>query len=66
MRDEGYLREISNQLGFEVLTVTAEAVIDRLVCGVGTDMVTGGDQAALGGVYKLVAITMEERSASPL
>jgi nicotinate phosphoribosyltransferase len=57
VRDEGYLREISLQVGFEVTKVTAENVIHRLVFGVGTDLVTGGDQSSLGGVYKLVAVS---------
>ena len=57
VRDEGYLREVSLQVGFDAPKVTAEAVIDRLVFGVGTDLITGGDQASLGGVYKLVAIS---------
>ncbi|MCC7205862.1 MAG: hypothetical protein IT323_01060, partial [Anaerolineae bacterium] len=53
---EGYLREISLQVGEPVAKINAEAVIDRLVFGVGTDLITGGDQSSLGGVYKLVAV----------
>lgn len=56
VRDEGYLREISLQVGGEVGKISAEAVIDRLVFGVGTDLITGGNQSSLGGVYKLVAV----------
>ncbi len=56
VRDEGYLREISLQVGTEVGKISAEAVIDRLVFGVGTDLITGGSQSSLGGVYKLVAV----------
>lgn len=56
VRDEGYLRELRSQVGFDVGPIPAEAVIDRLVFGVGTDLITGGEQASLGGVYKMVAV----------
>ena len=56
VKDEGYRREISLQVGFDVPSISAEAVIDRLVFGVGTDLVTGGEESSLGGVYKLVAV----------
>lgn len=65
VRDEGYLREISLQVGFEVPKISAEDVIDRLTFGVGTDLITGGDQASLGGVYKLVAVREDDGVWAP-
>jgi nicotinate phosphoribosyltransferase len=65
VRDEGYLREISLQVGHEVAHINAETVIERLVFGVGTDLITGGSQASLGGVYKLVAVYEGERGWQP-
>ncbi len=42
----------------------AEAVIGRLVYGVGTRLITSGGDAALDGVYKLVAIQDARSSAA--
>jgi nicotinate phosphoribosyltransferase len=56
VRDEGYLREISLQVGFPVERFNAETLIDKLIFGVGTELVTGGHDSSLGGVYKLVAV----------
>jgi nicotinate phosphoribosyltransferase len=55
-RDEAYLREVSHQVGFSVARIDPEAVINRLTFGVGTQLITGGDQASLGGIYKLIAV----------
>lgn len=38
-----------------------EETISRLTYGVGTKLITGGEQSALGGVYKLVALNKEPK-----
>ncbi len=41
--------------------VDADSLINRLVYGVGTKLITSGGDAALDGVYKLVAICEEDK-----
>jgi nicotinate phosphoribosyltransferase len=65
VRDEGYRHEVSLQVGFTVEKINAEAVIDRLVFGVGTQLITGGEQSSLGGVYKLVAVADDQGAWEP-
>jgi nicotinate phosphoribosyltransferase len=50
------LREISLQVGFKVENLVAEEIINKLIFGVGTELITGGSESSLGGVYKLVAV----------
>ena len=38
-----------------------EETLSRLSYGVGTKLITGGEQSALGGVYKLVALNKEPK-----
>lgn len=70
------VRSILDAAGFEAAQIFAsndldETIIESLkiqgakisVWGVGTRLVTGGDQSALGGVYKLSAIRESESAA---
>jgi nicotinate phosphoribosyltransferase len=64
-RSETYLGEVSHQVGYSVAKLDPEAVIGRLTFGVGTHLVTGGDQSSLGGVYKLTAVKNEQGNWEP-
>ncbi len=59
--DELVLRQILEQIRYEApdYDLDPEAVIDRLVYGVGTRLITSAGDSSLGGVYKLVAIKAE-------
>lgn len=59
--DELVIWQITTQIRSEAgrFGVDADRVLKRLVYGVGTRLITSRGAAALGGVYKLVAITNE-------
>jgi nicotinate phosphoribosyltransferase len=56
--DEMVIMQILNQIELEArqLGLDADALIGRLVYGVGTRLITSAGAAALDGVYKLVAV----------
>jgi nicotinate phosphoribosyltransferase len=61
--DELTIWQIQTQIAEEAprYGMDADAVIGRLVYGVGTRLITSKDDAALGGVYKLVAIQKDSQ-----
>ena len=62
-RADSYLREVSYQVGYTVSQIDPEAVLRRLTFGVGTQLITGGNQCSLGGVYKLIAVESADNRA---
>ena len=62
--DEQVLRQIIEQIEEEApeYNLESENIIDRLVYGVGTRLITSAGDSSLGGVYKLVAL---EKEGSP-
>jgi nicotinate phosphoribosyltransferase len=61
--DELFILQILTQISHEAprYGVDPDHLIDRLVYGVGTRLITSWGEPALGGVYKLVAIRDEDR-----
>jgi nicotinate phosphoribosyltransferase len=63
--DETLIESITRQIEAPLGAPTAaeiklrKDVVEHLTYGVGTRLITGGEQAALGGVYKLVAVDGE-------
>lgn len=65
--DELVIWQILTQISAEAprYGVDADPLIDRLVFGVGTRLITSWGEPALGGVYKLVAVHEENAAKSP-
>ncbi|MFN8441813.1 MAG: nicotinate phosphoribosyltransferase [Caldilineaceae bacterium] len=66
--DELVIWQILTQISAEAprYGVNADQLINRLVFGVGTRLITSWGEPALGGVYKLVAVRDGERWASAI
>ncbi len=61
--DELIIMQIATQIRHEAprYGVDADRLLRRLVYGVGTRLITSWGEPALGGVYKLVAVRMEDK-----